>query len=78
MPNDGNPTDIQGAFARMREIEHKLNQPVENADQAALDEQMGLIDELMTINMGLGPFRRATAQKAKDAKGAEKPDESAT
>ncbi len=61
MPNDGNPSDIQGAFARMREINDKLNEPVENLDQAALDAQADLIDELLNIDMGLGPFRRAMA-----------------
>lgn len=62
----------------MREITEKLNEPVENADKAALDAQYELIDELMTMDMALGPFREAMAQKAKDTEDAKKSDETAT
>jgi t-SNARE complex subunit (syntaxin) len=66
VPKDELDREIGNAFNRMRELNQKLNEPVEKLDQEALDAQAEMIDELMTLDFGLQPFRRAMSQRAKE------------
>ncbi len=53
------------AFRGKREIEAELASLEGKDDPASKDRYMELIDELMTLDMGLGPFRRAMGQAPK-------------
>jgi hypothetical protein len=75
VPKDELDREIGNAFNRMRELNQKLNEPVEKLDQEALDAQAEMIDELMTLDFGLQPFRRAMSQRAKEDKEGKRPEE---
>jgi hypothetical protein len=73
------PKDLPGGLARRREIEDKLRAMESTCDgdaanTANMDLQSELIDELMTIDMGMRPMRRAMA-KATEQGLSEKPAE---
>jgi hypothetical protein len=54
MDDETNKQDVLGAFRHRADIERELSDPtIDN------DRHLELIDELLTLDSGLGPLRRA-------------------
>ena len=62
--NDTNsPKDLPGVLARMREIEDSLRKTDNDPKNLEPDTQAELIDELMMLDMGMQPLRRAISKR---------------
>ena len=64
-PNEPVPNELI-AFSHRREILQRLDNLPASPDGTRSEEEAGLMDDLMTLDMSLQPFRRAMSKRAEE------------